>query len=189
MINVNLDSVNEISNGPVPGGYVSMIMQVDHVEEKSYIKLYLDIAEGEFANYYEDLFDSRTFWGLTNIRSYKPKALPFFKQMITSVTKSNEDFKWDGDEQKLVGKLVGIILKNEQYTKNDGTLGMRLVVDRFTSAENIRKGNFKVPETKYIETADVKFSPTKADHITTSNGRLSGFMQVKEDNEEGIPFV
>lgn len=191
MINVDLNNVTEAGadyDRPAPGGYVAMIVQVDLEEEKQYIRLYLDIMEGQFAHYYEQMYDRFDFWALTNIRSFKPKALPFFKAMVTAVKESNPGFEWTGDEQALVEKYVGIILKNEQYTKNDGTLGMRLVVDRFTSVDKIRKGDFKVPETKYIESGNVKFKPSAVDNINTSNGRLSGFVDVKEDVVEGIPF-
>lgn len=191
MINVDLNNVQEAGTDyerPTPGGYVAMIIQVDLEPEKQYIRLYLDIMEGEFAHYYEQMYDRLDFWALTNIRSFKPKALPFFKAMVTAVKESNQGFEWTGDEQALLGKKVGIILKNEQYTKSDGTLAMRLVVDRFTSVDNIHKGNFKIPETKYIETQDTSFAPTAVDHINTSNGKLSGFLKVDEDNVEGIPF-
>lgn len=195
MINVDLNNVQTPGKyeRPAPGGYVGQIMQVDHEQEKQYIRLYVDIAEGDFANYFETLFDHAGFWGLTNIRSYKRKALPFFKAMIDAVTASNPGFKWTGEEQELDGKLVGFTLKNEQYVKSDGSIGMRQVIDKFVSVDDIRKGNFEVPETKYIECQNTSFAPTSVDHINTSNGRLSGaakedFMKVPDNMEEGLPF-
>ena len=193
MINVDLTNVTEAGGDferPAPGGYVAMIVQVDLEKEKQYIRLYLDIMEGQFAHYYEQMYDRLDFWALTNIRSFKPKALPFFKQMVTAVSESNGGFEWTGDEQALVEKYVGIILKNEQYAKNDGTLGMRLVVDRFTSVDKIRKGDFKVPETVYLDSQNVELKPGIRGE--SSNGRLSGMRSnegfMKVDNVEGIPF-
>lgn len=156
MKNLNLDNVKAADEGKrvVAGGYVAGITAVEDVPSKEYLKVEMDIAEGEFKLYYSELYKSRGFWGLSTIRSYKQNALPFFKAFTTAVEESNPGYKFDNDENKLRGKIVGIILQEEEYKKNDGSIGTRLVVARFTSVDNIRKGDFKVPEKKLLKADD-----------------------------------
>src|SRR5690554_4623694 len=84
-----------------PGGYICRITMVEDVTDKEYLLLEYDIAEGEFKDYYCSLYESRGFWGAKFVKSYKEKALPFFKGMITAVERSNKGFKFDNDETKL----------------------------------------------------------------------------------------
>jgi hypothetical protein len=132
-----------------PGGYICQITNVENVDEKEYLKVEYDIVIGEFKGYYQQLFDSKKFWGGKFIKSYKEAALPFFKGFITSAEKSNDGFIWANDEKKLIGKLVGLILGEEEYVKNDKTVGKRLYVNKVCSVETIKKG-VDVPELKRL---------------------------------------
>jgi hypothetical protein len=52
---------------------------------------------------------------------------------------SNPGYKWNGDESKLVGKSIGLILyKNGKYIN----------VHQERSVDTIRKGEYKVPDSK-----------------------------------------
>ena len=137
-----------------PGGYICRIESVQDVVEKEYLKIEYDFAEGEHKHHYFELFQAKGFWGGRFIRSYKEKALPFFKGFITAVENSNPGYKWDNDERKLLTKFVGIVLAEEEYRKNDGKIGTRLYVDQTRSVDEIRKGNYKVPELKRLQGAD-----------------------------------
>ena len=137
-----------------PGGYVCRIESVQDVVEKEYLKIEYDFAEGEHKQHYFELFQAKGFWGGRFIRSYKEKALPFFKSFNTAVENSNPGYKWDNDERKLLTKFVGLVLAEEEYRKNDGKIGTRLYVDQTRSVDEIRKGNFKVPELKRLQGAD-----------------------------------
>ena len=85
MKNVNLQNVEEAKDFErLPaGGYVCGITAVEDVADKEYLKIEFDIAEGDFKNYYRDLYQSKAFWGGNFVKSYKDKALPFFKGFIT----------------------------------------------------------------------------------------------------------
>lgn len=179
MINVDLTNVQELDDEfarPTAGGYVAEISDIELNTEKQYLKIFLDIAEGELAGYYEKLYEARDFWALTNYRSYKPNALPFFKQFVSAVEASNKKYKWNGDERKLLRKNVGIILQAEEYTKQTGEVGERLVVSKYVPVDDIKKGNFKVPEKKWLNKASL---PTEA---------IPGFVAVEKEVIEGIPF-
>lgn len=145
----NIEEATEFRGLPA-GGYVCGITTAEDYADKEYIKCEFDIAEGEFKNYYKDLYASKAFWGGSFIKSYKEKALPFFKMFFTKVEKSNKGFKWADDETKLRGKLIGLVLSEEEYQKNDGTIGTRLYVSDFKTVEEIRKGDFKVKDKKTL---------------------------------------
>ena len=123
------------------GAYICKITAVEDVEDKEYLKVEYDVAEGEFKDYYKDLYEKKNFWGGKLIRSYKESAKPFFKSFIVAVENSNSGYKFDNDEKKLVGKLVGLVLGEEEYKKQDGTIGTRLYVTRTIQVNDVKKVN------------------------------------------------
>lgn len=132
------------------GGYICKITSVEDVADKEYLKIEYDIFEGEYKGYYKDLFDSKNFWGGNFIRSYKETAQSFFKGFITALEKSNKGYKFDNDETKLVGKLIGLIISEEEYQKNDGSIGIRFTCNP-RSVDIIRTGAYEVPELKVLK--------------------------------------
>lgn len=153
MRDLDLTNVEEATEYPrlKAGGYVAKIVRVDDVSDKEYLKIYYDIAEGEFKDYFKDLANKFNNWNGTFIRSYKEKALPFFKGFITAVEQSNRAYKFDNDESKLVGNGVGIVLSEEEYESKTGEVKIRLVVSKLTSVEKIKKGDYEVPKIKELE--------------------------------------
>jgi hypothetical protein len=143
-------------NRPDAGGYICRITAAEDVVDSEYLKIEYDIAEGEFKDYYKEFNEKKGFWPAKFVKSYKQKALPFFKSFCTAVTESNFNYIFDGDEhcdeRTLVGKLIGLVIGEEDYTKSDGSLGMRTYVAQTLSIDRIRKGDFKVP--KYKSLAD-----------------------------------
>lgn len=163
------------------GGYVCKYTKVEDVEEKNYLYMEFDIAEGDFAGYYDELNDRLGFWGGKCYRSYTEKALPMFKRMCSAVTKSNKKFIFDGnehcDESTLVGKLVGIILGEEEYIGNDGSTKTRLKVIRELPVDDIRAGKFKIPPIVKVN-----------DNAGTAKQPDDSFMNVPETSDEETPF-
>lgn len=137
-----------------PGGYVALIKNIEDKPSQEYLKISYDIAEGEFKGYYMDLYNSQNFWGGSFFRSYKESAASFFKGFITAVEKSNPGFKWNWNEQLLKGKLVGVVLQEEEYIPTEGShageLRTRLIVSDIHSVDKIRKGDFKVKDKKTL---------------------------------------
>lgn len=157
MRNLNLENVQEAQEFKrvVPGAYICKITNAvdvidEHGNHKEYLGIEYDIAEGELKGYYKELFDAKSFWGGKFIKSYKEKALPFFKAFVTSIEKSNPNYKFDNDEKKLAGKLVGLVIAEEEYKKNDGTVGNRLYVASVRSVEEVRKGGIEIPALKRL---------------------------------------
>lgn len=144
-------------NRPTAGGYCVEILSVkdfplDPATGKGdYIKIEYDICHGEYAGYYakqQERFGGD--WFASFIRSYKDKALGMFKHFINCVEESNSGYKWDWNEQGLVHKYVGVVLQEEEYQRNDGSVGTKLVVKDIKTTDQILKGDYKVPAPKKL---------------------------------------
>ena len=143
---------------PGNGGYILEIVNVTDVPYSSqtgkgdYLKIDYDIAVGDFKGYYtaqNERFGGK--WFANVIKSYKEKALGMFKHFTNCVEESNPGFKWNWQEQKLVGLRFGATLQEEEYEKQDGSIGTRLVVRDIKTVKQIMDGDFKVPTTKKLD--------------------------------------
>ena len=163
MKKLHLEKVEERKEfkSPKSGGYVFGAYAVEDVPDKEYIKISYDIVEGEFKGYYSNLVKEGIFKALPIIyASYKDKALPIFKGTITSFEKSNKGFKWADDETQLKGKKFGGVLAEEEYEKNDGSVGTSFKIAQVHSTDAIKNGDFKIPEVKKLtQTASTSSSP------------------------------
>ena len=150
---IDLNNVREAGYRALPpGGYICKITKVEDKPEREYLEICYDIAEGEFRDYYQTLRDkvNPNYWGGKDLRSYKEKALPYFKAFVTAVERSNPGYVFDYNEHGLAGKYVGIVLGEEEYINTNGEIKTRLRVDCFRSVDEIRNGNFKVPAPKRL---------------------------------------
>lgn len=159
MKKIDLSNVQEAgsSTRPVAGAYVCEIKSVEDLTDKEYLKIGFDITEGEYAGYYSKVREEHPDWdwGSAGVycRSYKPTALGMFKRMCSAVTKSNPGYAFDGDknadEKTLVGKKVGIVLREEEYYGNDGEKRTRVSVQRECPIEDVPY--IKAPAVKKVE--------------------------------------
>lgn len=142
---------------PDAGGYVCKIVDAILHEDKKYVEMHLDIAEGKFAGYYQKLEDRAGFWGLKYYASFKESVLNKFIKMCASFETCNPGFTFDpfrgkgADVDTLKGKNIGYVFGYEEYEKKDGTIGTRPMLGNLTEVKKIKSGKFKVPELKRIE--------------------------------------
>ena len=150
------------------GGYVCKILQAEEATSTSgrpMLVLLLDIAEGEFKDYYRQRFDRvkqtdpDAKWGCVFRQLTDGNSTPFFKGMITSIEVSNSGYKWNWDEKTLSGKLVGALFGREQYLGNGGNLKWSTKCQALRSVETIRSGKFEVPEDKHVAGYQSQSSP------------------------------
>ena len=135
----------------VPGGYVCRITKAENRPEKEYLYIEFDICEGDFEGYGASCMERNGFTPLKMYRSYTERAAGLFKGFIECINASNPAAPiWDGDENKLVGKFIGVILGEEEYKKQDGSIGTRLTAVRTATPVKIRAGHFRVPEKKTL---------------------------------------
>lgn len=167
---------------PTPNGYICKITLADDVpmdsKEKGkgdYLVIEYDIADGEFKGYYFEQYKKfgGDFWAATMFRSYKEKALGMFKHFTNCVENSNAGYTWAWDEKSLVGKFIGLVLGEEEYEKGDGSVGVRLYVKEVKTVQDIKDGNFKIPELKVLK--NIPSAPAN-----------NGFTEV--DSSDDLPF-
>ena len=157
---------------PTAGGYICKIIDVEDVPmneqgKGDYLRIEYDIADGEFKGYYKEQFDRwGGNWNASFIRSYKEKALGMLKHFTNCIEESNAGYEWDWNEKGLIGKLVGLVLGEEEYQNNAKEIKTKLVVKNIVTVEDIKNGNFKIPALKKLTnttpTSDFAF-PTPAD--------------------------
>ena len=164
----NFDKIQENGGGfkRIPdGAYIVGIKKVTDNPEKQYLRLELDVCKGEYKNWYQKLYDAdkreTKYWPRDGVlvRSYSDKALPFFKGFITSVTKSNKNFNWEWDEQKLVNKVFGVVIGTEEYERQNGGIGKRPYIASVHSVETIEKGEYEIPALKELTTTKTTTAP------------------------------
>lgn len=148
----NYDLVNEAGEFKrvPPGAYGVVITNVIDNPEREYLEVYCDITKGEYANYFKSLVESGMKDSSLHIRSYKTKALPFFKAFITAIEKTNPGYKWDWDEKKLIGKKVIAVFGEEEYRDNQGNIRIASRVVEYRSYDAYKEGRIKIPELKKL---------------------------------------
>lgn len=152
MRKVNWNEIEEAGNypRPVPGGYVARITLVQDEEDKEYLRINWDFAEGDLKGNNRDTATKFGFWPLSFIRSYKETALGFFKSFKNHLEASNPGYLFD--EMNLAamhGKYIGVVLGEEEYfSQRDNKVKDRLVVVTTKNIRDIREGNFTIPNKK-----------------------------------------
>lgn len=176
----NIQEAGDFTTLPA-GAYICVIRNVEDFEDREYLKVTYDIAEGEFKGYYDDIRSNHPDWSWSGayVKSYKEKALPMFKRFCSAVSKSNGNFVFDGntvnaDERSLIGKKIGIVLGEEEYWSNSGEKRSRLYVSKEFPVDKLAEQ--KIPNKKLIQ--DDAADPAA----------LSQFVNVPAGSDDSIPF-
>lgn len=207
----NWNEVKEFTDRPkLPlGAYVCRIKKavIQSNEYGESLCLLFDIVEGDYRNFYEADFKANTqqdkkWKGV--LRQFLPKddgsekdewTKSGFKGMCTSFEKSNPGYVWNWDENSLVGKLVGILFRNEEW-KYDGKHGWAVRPFRAISVDSVRSGDFTLPKDKPLKKDDAPSVPGYGSYgdssgntgfggAATSYG--GGFVDLPDDDGE-LPF-
>ena len=160
------------------GGYVCKIIRPilndDQDAGKANIELHIDIAEGEFAGYFQKLEDRWGFWGLRGWMSFKENQLKHFQRMCVALCNSNPGLQFNpfieggADIDALEGKLIGAVIGKEEYRQKSGEIRERNIVSWFTEVGKVRDGIKKIPELKKLKdtSSDPLFVPADATQDT-----------------------
>jgi hypothetical protein len=187
------------------GGYICKVMNVEESESKGgypMIRIFLDIAEGTFANYFADAYRADTRdnkkWGcivyqLTQDYQDHSKTSRGLKTFVTSVEESNKGFAvvWgDRFAECFKNKYVGCIFRREQYIGDDGKERWNTKPYQFRSVDTIRKG-VEIPEDKYADghepiRAAAPASNSQSSSMKTDEQLMAEFQEVI--SEQDLPF-
>ena len=186
MNRINWDAVQETDgfDNPKPGGYIAVICRVEDFEEKEYLLVEWDFAEGSYKGNNRETFERAGFWPIQLRRSYKPSALGFFKAFKTALEDSNPGYRFDEfNLRDLVGRRFGVVLGEEEYIKNNGDVGTRLYVYQTRSIQRIQQGGFKVPDLKRLQG-----HRKTADAFHSAAAPIPQDFAPLEDDDPEIPF-
>jgi len=176
------------------GAYVCKVMNVKFEEgtdgKSDMIKMQYDIIEGDYKDFFRKQYDANTnedkkwkgsvtIWCPTDDGSEKDGwTKNAFASWTNALEDSNPGYKWDWDESKWKGKILGIHF-GETGTVIDGREIVYTEPRRGISVEDVRSGNFK--ELKF----KAKNGYTGNQDTTTST---NDFVNIPEGAEEEIPF-
>jgi len=179
------------------GGYVVKIQDVRYEEGQNgnsdRIVLAYDIAEGEYQGFFKNQFEENT----QEDKKWKGRALIYvpkddgteqdewtktaFARWTNAFEDSNKDYVWDWDEKKWKGKMIGLIY-GEVGTAIEGK-PIEYTECRFPeSVENIRSGNYKIPNFKAKKGYD------EAVHNAENKPSVDSFVNVPDTIDEELPF-
>lgn len=198
----NWNEVKEFTDRPkLPlDAYVCKVKKaaVQSNEHGEQLCILFDIYEGDWRNFYTEDYESNTqankkWKGV--LRQFLPKddgsekdewTKRSFKGMITAFEKSNPSYAWNWDENSLVGKLIGVLFRNEEW-EYEGKTGWAVRPYRAISVESARNGDFRLPKDKPLKSkTDVGFGYSESYKVQTYS-EASDFSVIDDDDSE-LPF-
>ena len=143
------------------GGYIVKVQNIRFEEgtngNSDRLILMVDVSEGEHKNFYKNQYESQTGedkkWKGT-FTIYCPKddgseqdkwTKRRFKTIMEHIETSNPGYSWNWDENTLKGKSFGALVGEINTVIYGRDISYNAI--RFTTTvDNIKKGNFKIPE-------------------------------------------
>lgn len=168
-----------------PGGYVAGIVKVEDQEDKEYLRIEWEFVDQPYHGYNQKTYENFGYWPTILFQSYKETALPLFKRLITSLERSNPGFQFSNQPSALVGKVVGVILGEEEYQGKSGEIRTRLYVHGVRSVQSIKEGSYDVPSLKKLIPDAMKYGkPYGSGGTSGSSGKPYAVLP----DEEDLPF-
>lgn len=193
----NYDDIKVNENKPMleVGGYECVIKNVKHYEHNGIkkVSLELDIANGEFKDYYQQKYDEKTgdskYWddGATLSFPEEPKEdkeKSYFKGLIKAIESYNNNYNWNWDEETLKGLKINCNFSLKEYQGSDGNIYTKPQVSRFVNS----KDNFKkdyVPTVRTIDNQYIKYEDYKA---KKTNDQYVDFGDTVEISDDELAF-
>lgn len=161
MRHVNWTDVTATTDGgsfaKLPAGpYVAAITDAIDNDAKQYVEVVFDIFEGEHKGYYSDEWGKSHPYAHHFFLSYKDTALGMLKGRLEAIGASNPGFDpfaaWDAGRLDMFrGRVVGVNLQEEEYRRNDGSVGTRLNVCQVVDANKVRRSEVKPRDIKRLD--------------------------------------
>ena len=175
------------------GAYECKIINAveNHNEQsgKTTLKVMVDIASGEYKDYFKKRYDSNTAidrkWdnNATKFLAFEGENTSFFKGFITIVENSNIGYKWNWEESTLRDKKLVGVFQYEEYEKQDGTRGIKVRLTKFRSLDKLK--DIEVNDT--IKTIDNRYV-SYDDYMEQHQDPFEQFENVVEIKDSDLPF-
>lgn len=189
MRNIDWNQVQEAGARPTPGGYLAWITRCEDVEAKEYLKMEWEFCDPKWKGTNEDTYNKYGFWPMPIFRSYKEKAMPKFKGFKTAVEKSNPGYIFRNDPPSLAGRIIGVILGEEEYRNGKGEIKKRMTVTDVRSAQAIQAGDFEVPPLKKLEESGAAYTASPASPASPAAPAYTPpDFAVLQNDETTLPF-
>jgi hypothetical protein len=148
--NIEARGMEDFKTLPI-GAYECVIKdaRINHndLTGKNTFKVSIDIATGEFKDYFLDRYKNNTNpdkkWDNNAVRylAYEGENVSYFKGFITCVENSNIGYKWDWDETKLKDKKICGVFQYEEYERQDGLKAVKVRLNKFRSLNKMKEAN------------------------------------------------
>lgn len=151
---LRIPDVSEEKKMPA-GEYVCRIVKAEagtNRYEEPCLLLYLDVAEGDFENYFGRIYKRRLQRGedkypCVHNQSVGRYGKKYFERLITAIEASNVGYFCsckegaDWDERELEKLLVGVVFREKEFINARGKKRIHLVPSEFKSVNAIRRGH------------------------------------------------
>lgn len=160
---------------------------------KTTLKVMVDIASGEYKDYFKKRYDSNTAidrrWdnNATKYLAFEGENTSFFKGFITTVENSNVGYKWNWEESTLRDKKIVGVFQYEEYKKQDGTRGIKVRLTKFRSLDKLKE--IEVSDSiKMLDGSYVSYDDYMERTENSEKNPFSDFGSVVEVSAEDLPF-
>lgn len=162
----------------------------------THLTIAFDIAEGEYAGFYQKQFDANTsedkkwpndaiFYLSVPVDGSPDYVWTNWNTFFADLEDSNNGFVFSGDMKTLKGKVVGGKFHNEQSQAPNGTVYDHTRLRWTCVAADVRNGKAgKLPQDKLIAASSQRPGPAASGAAVDENG----FMYIPEGTEEEVPF-
>jgi len=126
------------------GKYVAKIIDVEDNPIRQYLKLDYEICEGPHECHFLQLYEKygQKFWPGVYYQGYSASAERYYGDFLAALEMSNGGFVFDSENEKsLIGKYIGLCVKNETYYNGNGEERNRVKVIYPLSADQVRAEN------------------------------------------------
>ena len=178
------------------GGHEIVILDArEHKSEFSgniSLKISVDISgsdkqKGFFKKQYDENTSADKKWptGAVKYLSLKDEQLGFLKGFITSLEKSNPNFKFNkkGTWEQLKNLKLAGQFGLEEYKKQDGTIGTATKLVQFRSLDKLK--DIKIPKVKKLDGSLVEYEDYKETKTEKNNsnpfGELNDLVEITDN--------
>lgn len=198
------EEVEAIENGEFEnlelGGHKVVILDARlYTSEQSgntSLKISVDIGKGDKQEgFFKRQFDSNNLsekkWpnGATKYLSLKKENLGYTKGFITSLEKSNKNFKFDTSKgwEQLKGLECAGVFGQEEYKRQDGKIGLATKLTQFRSLDKLDE--IKIPKVKLLDGSYIEYEEYKNKSPKNDDDKLKElFGDVVTVKDDELPF-